>query len=92
MKTKKILFIVVGVLVILSIFTIFNNTNNTKSNIEQKELTNSQTLSLMKLGLINIHSDIEYSEGDKMTNIVARTPNGNCVIYQDVFGRYYCRW
>ena len=89
METKKILFIVVGILVILSIFTLVNNQRKT---IEQKELTNSQTLSLMQLGLINIHSDIEYSDGDKMINIIARTVNGDCVIYQDVFGRYYCRW
>jgi len=89
METKKILFIVVGVLVILSIFTIINNP---RRSINKKELTDTQVLSLMELDAINIHTDIEYSDRDKMINIIARTVNGDCVIYQDIFGRYYCRW
>jgi len=91
----KLLFICVGILAILSLlFIVYSNVDMEKINNElnPQELTTNQTLSLIELNAINIHTDIEYTEGDKMINIVARTINGDCYIYQDIFGRYYCRW
>jgi len=57
-----------------------------------QELNQNQILSLIELGSIKIVPNIEYTDGDKYTEIVGQTPNGNCYIYQDFLGRYYCRW
>ena len=44
---------------------------------------------------IQIHKESyldEVSEEDKEIGLIYQTQYGDCSLYRDIFGRYYCRW
>lgn len=84
---KKILIVgIFGILIVSSVIA-FGNQDS-----EIVELTTSQINKMVELGVIQIYVDLPHNSNDKDTTIVYNTPNGDCYLYQDLFGRYYCRW
>jgi len=90
---KRIPYIIIIVALFLVSFVITLNIQKDKASISQPVILSiNQTTKLLELGAIKVHTDVEFSDGDKPLNIVARTIKGDCHIYQDILGRYYCRW
>ena len=56
------------------------------------ELTPKQIAILLDIGAIKIHEDIKQNSNDKFVQLVLQRNKDLCYLYQDIFGRYYCRW
>jgi len=56
------------------------------------ELTPSQIDKMIELGLIQVYVTLPENDKDVNTELTYQTSQGLCNIYQDIFGRYYCRW
>ncbi len=57
-----------------------------------EELTPDQINTLIKLRVIEVYPTLPEGSNDKYLEMVYRTPNGNCYLHQDIFGRFYCKW
>jgi len=88
---KKMFAVVSIVLLLVGCgFLIYKLTNK---NLEEiKELTPPQISKMVDLGIIHIYADLPKNRQDKFTELIYITQRGNCYLYRDIFGRYYCRW
>ena len=82
---------VVGLLLAGSVIAFNMPQFNPKVKITQ-ELTSSQIEKMIELGVIQVYVTLPENEKDKDTGLTYETEQGVCKIYQDIFGRYYCRW
>ena len=55
-------------------------------------LTPKQLTRLLELGIIELHKDLPHNSRDVFSEVVFGGNEKLCYIYQDIFGRYYCRW
>lgn len=58
----------------------------------EKELTSSQIDKMIELGIIQVYPELPENEKDKEIGLIYQTQYGDCSLYRDIFGRYYCRW
>ena len=88
------LFLVVvfiGFLLVGSVIAINMPHFNYESKIPQ-ELTSSQIEKMIELGIIQVYPELPENEKDKEIGLIYQTQYGDCSLYRDIFGRYYCRW
>ena len=93
-KTKNKLLVIISILVILSIIFLFDNAifNYSKDKIIVEDLTNEQIISMIELDVIKVSPILSENKNDVDLKIKAKTNIGDCRLYKDIFGRYYCRW
>ena len=83
---KKILITVLFIALIAGSALAYSNFK------ENKELTSNQIDKMIELGIIRVYVNLPENSNDKNVELTYETKNGNCNIYQDILGRYYCRW
>lgn len=91
-QNTKILFVAVLILVILLVIFIINPNINNEKEKNEKELTPPQIQKMIELGLIQVYGELPNNINDKSLGIIYKTQNGDCYLYKDILGRYYCRW
>ncbi len=89
-KNSKSLSIFIVCSLILS-FIIMSQFIGSKT-IQEKELTNKQINAMIELGVINVYTNLPHNYNDRPIELSYILEQGTCNIYQDIFGRYYCRW
>lgn len=86
---KKIFMITVLGLFIVSLVGAYVYSAEDK---QIEKLTPSQIDKMIELGVIKVHPDLPHNPKDIVTGLVYQTEYGECDLYQDIMGRYYCRW
>ncbi len=86
------MFAVLGALIVLAIGVSPYLKQEPKLDGEYNELTPSQISKMVELGAIKIHLDLPHNTNDKPMKIVYEVRDRKCYLYQDILGRYYCRW
>ena len=86
---KKVLIGLVLCMVISGGVLVYSMNNNVD---KDKELTPSQIEKMIELGVIQVYPELPESEEDKEIGLIYQTQYGDCSLYRDIFGRYYCRW
>ena len=84
------MLLMVGVCLVLLGGIIYLNSPTEIS--QEEELTPTQLNKMVELGLIKINRDLSHNTNDEFTGVVYKTTQGECSLYQDILGRYYCRW
>ena len=85
-------FMFMAIVVLLAGTFFYQNYYMSSSDIEMGELTKDQLIRQIDLGLVKIHMELPENSKDRAQDIVLRTKQGACNLYQDILGRYYCRW
>lgn len=89
---KLFLVVIVVSLILVGSVIAFNIPQfNSESKITE-QLTASQVEKMIELGVIKVYVTLPENDMDKDTELIYQTKQGSCNIYQDIFGRYYCRW
>ena len=88
----KLLLVVVSLLLIGSVIAINFPQFNIDKEIKPVELTPVQVSKMIELGLIQVYPELPNQEKDKEIGLIYQTQYGDCNLYRDIFGRYYCRW
>ena len=86
---KKVLIGLVLCMVIFGGVLVYSMNNNVD---KDKELTSSQIEKMIELGIIQVYPELPENEKDKEIGLIYQTQYGDCSLYRDIFGRYYCRW
>ncbi|MHA1201356.1 MAG: hypothetical protein ACTSQ4_02390 [Candidatus Heimdallarchaeaceae archaeon] len=87
---KVIYFFIIGALILLAFYGL-NYETPTESFVVE-ELTQDQIHTLIQLGVIEVQPTLPENSKDIYTEMIYTTPKGNCFLYRDIFGRFYCRW
>ncbi len=88
----KYLLVVVLFLVIIGGVVALNLPQYNSDEKIIKQLSHSQIDKMIELGLIKVYVNLNHNKNDKEIGLVYKTQNGDCNLYKDIFGRYYCRW
>lgn len=93
MDTKSpIFFIVIIAVVFILAFAIKVSIPEKINNFKPTQLNSEQVSKLIQDGLIPLYKSLPTNTNDENMEIVYETPYGDCYLFKDIFGRYYCRW
>ena len=89
MNGKKYLISLFFTLGCLVGFMFFNNYFNED---KTEELSKEQVKALIEMNALPVYYTLNQNANDVDIGLTYSTSKGDCHIYRDIFGRYYCRY